>query len=236
MKGVVTLQKKYLEYISLVLAEIKTDTQTKARIRQSLTEHIEILIEKHGSLADKYLEPAEEVAKEFSENLGLEEEKEINSRPRWAKARQYRKISQKKIFNLPLYHITDGYNPETNKFEVAKGVIAIGPVALGILALGGISFGIFSFGGAGFGLLLALGGLAASLGLACGGVALGGLIAIGGLAVSFGLALGGLAKGYIAIGDLVFGEYIYDVSSKEGNAIEWFQRYLPYFVQFFNNQ
>ena len=97
-----------------------------------------------------------------------------------------------------------------------------------------MSLGIFSFGGFSSGILLAFGGFAASLGIAFGGIALGGLIAIGGLALSYGLAVGGLAMGYIAIGDMVRGEYIYDVSTGVGNAKEWFQRYLPHFVKYFN--
>lgn len=230
------MHRRYEDYILKVLQQIDADLETKNKIKQSLTEHIDVLLEKHGSLADNYLEPAEEVAKEFTENMDLkragEEEHEL-TRPKWLKYRAYRKISEKKLFNLPLYHITDGYNPETNKFEVAKGIIAIGPIALGVIAWGGLSLGIFSFGGFSLGILLALGGLAASLVIAIGGVALGGLLAIGGLALSFGLALGGLAIGYVAIGDVVKGEYIYDVSLREGNAIEWFQKHLPYFVKYF---
>ena len=229
------MNREYIEYIEQVLSAIKADPITKERIKQSLTEHIDVLIEKHGSLAYKYLEPPAEVAKEFTENLGLKREQEEFNRPWWLKQhRFYRKISKKKVFNLPLYHITDGFNPETNKFEVAKAIFAVGPVALGIFAWGGISIGIFSFGGIGLALLLSLGGFAISLGAALGGMAFGGLLAMGGLAVSFGLAFGGMAIGHVAIGGSVTGKYFYDTNLKEGNAVEWFQVYLPYFVKYFN--
>lgn len=228
------MQREYIEYIEQVLGDIKADSVTKERIKQSLTEHIDVLIEKHGSLAYKYLEPAEEVAKEFAENLGLKRKQEEFLRPWWLMHRPYRKISNKKLFNLPLYHITDGYNPETNKFEVAKGIFAVGPVALGVFTWGGAAIGIFSFGGIGLSLLLGFGGIVISLGAALGGMAIGGILAVGGFAASFGLALGGAAIGHIAIGGSVTGKYIYNTISKEGNAVQWFQQYLPYFVKYFN--
>lgn len=227
------MERVFTEYIEQVLAQIHADAETKARIRQSLEEHVDVMIEQHGSLAYKYLAPAEEVALEFNDNLGVHQQPQIEPRPWWANRRVYRKISSRRIFNLPLYHITDGYDPETGKFEVAKGFFAVGPVALGVFAYGGVSIGICSFGGISLALLIALGGSAISLGIAVGGLAIGGVLAIGGLAVSGGLAVGGFAKGYIAIGGKAFGTYYYLTETGEGNAVEWFRQYLPYFTRYF---
>lgn len=225
------MERKYEEYIDQVLSKISTDKDTKDRIRQSLTEHIEVLIEKHGSLAYNKLDPYEKVAREFCENLDLKGKQ--GSYPWWYRNSFRRRVSEKKVFNIPLYHITDGYNPETGKFEVARGIFAIGPVAIGFFSWGGLALGLFSFGGFSVGILLALGGVALGLISALGGMALAGLLAVGGLAVSCGLSIGGLAVGHIAIGGEVFGEYIYNTNTGEGNAVEWFREYLPFFVRFF---
>lgn len=228
------MDKKYQTYINNVIANISADYSTREKIKQSLAEHIDVLIEKHGSLAYKELDPPEKVAHEFSENLGLNTNQEkIDYYPWWVNHPHHRKISDKKIFNIPLYHITNGYNPRTGKFEVAKGIFAVGPIACGVFSLGGLAFGLFSFGGLSIGLLIALGGAALSLIAALGGFAIGGLLAVGGLAVSYGISIGGLAIGHVAIGDDIFGKFIYDTKTGEGNAVEWFRKYLPYFVKYF---
>lgn len=231
------MQIQFKGYIEEVLSKIHTNNEIKGKIRQSLTEHIEIKIEKHGSLAYKHLRPTDDVAQEFMDNLGVKREvrhEEYPSYPWWTKRRMRRRVSKRRIFNMPLYHITDGYNPDTGKFEVAKGFIAVGPVALGVFAWGGAAIGILSFGGFSLSLLLAIGGVAFSLGGALGGMAIGGLFALGGMAVSLGLAFGGYASGHVAIGYVAKGKYIYDSSSGTGNAVEWFKQYMPYFVKYFN--
>lgn len=225
--------KEYQEYIEQVLSQIHADEETKRRIRQSLTEHIEVLIEQYGSMAYKQLTPVHEMVAEFNDNLPPESQPNPPLYPYWVKRPGYRKISSKRIFNIPLYHITDGYNPETGKFEIAKGIIAIGPIALGGFAFGGLSCGILSFAGLGFGLVAALGGGAISGGVALGGAAIGGLFAMGGTAISAGMAIGGYASGHVAIGGEVIGDFIYNTQTGEGNVVEWFQVHLPQFVRFF---
>ncbi|MFZ7133361.1 MAG: hypothetical protein ACOWWR_13495 [Eubacteriales bacterium] len=133
---------------------------------------------------------------------------------------------------MPLYHITDGYNPETGEFEVAKGFFAVGPVAFGIISFGGVAAGILSFGGVSSGLLFALGGFAVALGGSIGGFAMGGLFAAGGAAISLGIAFGGYASGHVAIGDMTEGIY-FNTDTGEGNVVEWFRRYMPYFTRYF---
>lgn len=237
------MDQRYQDYIERVISNVNADQETRKRIRQSLSEHIDVLIEKHGSLAYKELDPPEKVAAEFSENLGLENNgrdyqgntTNINH-PWWLRSRYpyKRKISDKKVFNLPLYHITDGYNPETGKLDVAKGILAIGPVAIGIFSFGGAALGLISFGGISLGLLFALGGFSMGLIAALGGLAIAGLFACGGLAITYGIAIGGMAVGHVAIGGEVIGEYVYNTITEEGNAVEWFRRHMPYFVKYFN--
>lgn len=90
------------------------------------------------------------------------------------------------FFGLPLLYYTCGKCPETGRWVVAKGVIAVGRLAMGIVAIGQASFGIIAIGQAGLGLLLGLGQAAISL--------------------MFGL--GQLATGEIAIGQLAYGKYV----------------------------
>ncbi|HKJ26013.1 MAG TPA: zinc ribbon domain-containing protein [Anaerolineales bacterium] len=104
----------------------------------------------------------------------------------------YEYRSQAELFGLPLVHIARGYDQETGRPIIARGVIAIGNVAFGLLfALGGIAFGGIAFGGLGVGLL-AIGGFAIG-GIALGGGAVGALFAAGGMAISMFYAVGGLA-------------------------------------------
>jgi hypothetical protein len=100
--------------------------------------------------------------------------------------------SEAEFMGWPLIHVAQGYDPETGRPRVAKGVIAIGDIAIGGLALGGAAFGGVTLGGFSLGII-SIGGMAVGVIAALGGGAIGGLIAFGGLAVSLGFALGGLA-------------------------------------------
>ncbi len=103
----------------------------------------------------------------------------------------YEYKSSLELFGLPLVHIANGYDLETMRPRVAKGIIAIGNIAIGVVALGGLALGGFTLGGLSVGLV-AFGGLAVGL-FALGGGAIGIVFAGGGLAISAMYALGGLA-------------------------------------------
>ena len=54
----------------------------------------------------------------------------------------YEYKSETELFGLPLVHIAYGYDPETLRPRIAKGIIAIGNIAFGLLfAIGGLSLG-----------------------------------------------------------------------------------------------
>ena len=89
----------------------------------------------------------------------------------------YEYRSQLELFGWPLIHIAQGIDPETGRFRVARGIIAIGNVAIGLFAMGGLAMGGIAIGGLGLGLV------------AVGGIAVGG-VALGGLAVSTMYAIG----------------------------------------------
>ncbi len=114
----------------------------------------------------------------------------------WGWGYEYR--SELELFGWPLIHIAQGIDPDTGRFRVARGVIAIGNVAIGLFAVGGLALGGFAMGGLGLGLF-ALGGVAVG-GVALGGFALGVALAAGGLAISALYAVGGLALAPHAIG------------------------------------
>ncbi|MFZ5855935.1 MAG: zinc ribbon domain-containing protein [Chloroflexota bacterium] len=100
--------------------------------------------------------------------------------------------SEAEFFGWPLIHIAQGYDSETGRPRVARGVIAIGDIAIGGLAIGGAAFGGVTFGGFSLGII-SIGGLAVGVLAALGGGAVGGIVALGGLAVSLQYAIGGLA-------------------------------------------
>lgn len=130
----------------------------------------------------------------------------LDGRPRTAPAGamagfgywNYEYKSKTRILGYPLVHIARGIDPETGRFRVAKGIIAIGNIAIGLIAIGGLALGGLALGGLSLGLL-ALGGLAIG-GAAMGGVAVAYYLAIGGFAVSANYAIGGFAIAPHAIG------------------------------------
>jgi hypothetical protein len=93
---------------------------------------------------------------------------------------EYEYRSAAEVCGWPLVHIARGIDPETGRFRVARGIIALGDSAVGVFSLGGISVGIFSIGGISIGSF------------ALGGIALGGTV-IGGIAVGLCSALGVIA-------------------------------------------
>lgn len=109
----------------------------------------------------------------------------------------YERVSEKRIGNLPLWHINIGYG------RVAKGVFALGLASKGIVSVGLASVGVVSIGIAAVGLL-ALGSLAVGL-MAIGAIAVG-ILAAGAIAVGI-FAMGALAVGRFAVGAAAMGKY-----------------------------
>ncbi len=62
----------------------------------------------------------------------------------------YEYRSQMELFGWPLVHVAQGFNPDTGRPRVAKGIIAVGNLAIGLFALGGIACGGFAVGGLAF--------------------------------------------------------------------------------------
>lgn len=109
----------------------------------------------------------------------------------------YERVSQKKIGNMPLWHINIGYG------RVARGVFALGLAARGIFSVGLVSLGVVSFGILSVGLL-ALGCLTLGL-LSIGAISVG-VLALGAIVVGI-FALGAMAIGQFAVGALAIGNY-----------------------------
>ncbi len=106
--------------------------------------------------------------------------------------------SKATLFGVPLVHIAQGFDPQTGRQRVARGIIAIGNVAIGVVALGGVAIGGIAVGGMAVGLL-ALAGMAAGV-IALGGMSLAAWLALGGMAISAQYAIGGLALAPHALG------------------------------------
>jgi hypothetical protein len=103
----------------------------------------------------------------------------------------YEYRSSLEILGWPLIHIAQGFDPDTGRPRVARGIIAIGNIAIGLFAVGGLALGGFVIGGLGLGVV-ALAGIAVGW-VALGGMALALYLAMGGLAISLMYAIGGLA-------------------------------------------
>lgn len=109
----------------------------------------------------------------------------------------YERVSEKKIGNLPLWHINIGYG------RVATGVFAIGLAARGIVSVGLASVGVVSFGVLAVGLA-ALGCLSVGL-LSIGAIGVG-ILALGAIAVGI-FSMGALAVGQFAVGAAAMGNF-----------------------------
>lgn len=144
----------------------------------------------------------------------------------------YERVSEKKIGNLPLWHVNIGYG------RVAKGVFALGLVSKGIVSVGLCSLGVVSAGVCSVGVL-ALGSLAAGL-IALGAIAAG-VLSAGAVAVGvFGLgacavgqfAVGAAAIGhYAALGDAARGAIAIGSSDADGVLFQTVQRLAPRDIQ-----
>ncbi len=127
----------------------------------------------------------------------------------------YEYRSEVTVLGWPLVHIAQGFDPQTGRPRIARGIIAIGNVAVGLFALGGVAMGGIAFGGVGLGIV-GLGGVGLGV-LAAGGVGIGLLFAAGGLAASLGYAIGGLALAPHALGAL----------GADPRLVRWLSRWLP---------
>lgn len=108
--------------------------------------------------------------------------------PQTRGVRYYEYISDATWCGVPLVHIGSGRNPETGKWVLARGVVAIGQFAVGVVSIGQMAVGVLSVGQLSIGGLAALGQLAV------------GSWAIGQLAAGVQAAIGMLAVGLKAIG------------------------------------
>jgi tRNA A-37 threonylcarbamoyl transferase component Bud32 len=105
--------------------------------------------------------------------------------------------SKRRMFGMPLLHVTTRMDPITGKPAEARGVFAFGGKAKGIFAFGGRSRGVFACGGIAQGVF-AFGGISFGL-VTYGGIAVALLLSHGGISVA-PVAIGGIAMGLLAYG------------------------------------
>lgn len=162
-----------------------------------------------------YLVKDVELAQEINEGPILQVE-HINCTYNSRISYEYR--SKKKLFGIPLVHISIGYEKKQARGVVAIGNTAIGVVSVGLVSIGVVSFGLVSAGLIGVavlsvGLLLSVGVIAVGA-VAIGAIAVGifsigalsvGVISVGAFATGTQLAIGDFASGHIAIGRVVDG-------------------------------
>jgi len=177
------------EYIKKFMKSIYVSRRNKRRIREDITQRIEIAFSEDPfyNIYDEMGDP-EELAVEFMENIEDKGAAVFVTIGISTRSKAYEYMSKSSIFGIPLVHINTG---GLYRNKVAKGIIAIGDISFGIVSVGGIGIGLISLGG-----------------ISLGAVAVGG-IAIGGAAVG-GIAIGGYAIGAIAVGFYkVVGEIIH---------------------------
>lgn len=227
------MRNKFENYADKVVRLVGCNKATGKKIKEDI---YNTLMEKQteSGISDPYelMGVAEEVAKEFRENLNeLDEVSELGTddygkcryRNSYIRIYDYEYKSKTKLFGLPLVHIVGGIG---GRPRLAKGIIAIGPAAVGVVALGAVSMGVLSLGGISLALLLALGGVSISAYAALGGVAISYVISFGGLAIAKHIAVGGMAIADIAIGGYAKG--VIAVCQDNGSAQYLFREPVNY--------
>ena len=136
--------------------------------------------------------------------------------PHWVQSLEYR--SKRTLFGLPWVHAAFGYDPQTGKALVAKGIVAIGNRAYGVVAIGGFAMGGIALGGASVGVI-AFGGGALGL-FAFGGLAIALIAALGGGAIA-PIAIGGGAIGVMAYGGGAIGAHVVDARAQDPVAAQF---------------
>ncbi len=114
------------------------------------------------------------------------------------------------ILGLPLIHIAIGYNKETGRLHVAKGIIAVGQFGIGLITIA--QFGI--------GILFVFGQFTAGI-LAIGQIAVGIYFGLGQLATGM-TAIGQLALGHYVLAQVGYGAHVWSTQIKDSVAIEYF--------------
>lgn len=226
------MNKEFQEYINKIVGLIGVSGKKKKQISEDLYAALEEKQQETGE-SNPYIlmGDAEEVAEEFRENLGIDNENSISrfyDRHRYG----FEYVSKTKVFGVPLVHIN------TKPLGIAKGIFSYGTVAIGVFSFGAAAIGIFSFGAIGLGLILAaggaavsglasFGGAAAAYGLSCGGAAVAKVIAVGGYAKA-NIAIGGYADGIVAVfNQHGAGQYMFKMPADKDQVIIAVKRVYP---------
>lgn len=104
--------------------------------------------------------------------------------------------SDRRLFGLPLLHLTRGRSPETGRRVTARGFIAVGRRAIGVVAIGQGAAGVVAVGQASAALLLGIGQATLAP------------VAVGQLAIGLLAGLGQVSTGWIAVGQLAAGKWV----------------------------
>jgi len=129
--------------------------------------------------------------------------------------------SRMEIGNLPVFHLTSGFNREKGDYDVAKGIIAIGSKARGVIAFGKLAYGLIAIGGLSIGLL-SFGFLSAGV-FSVAGLAFAFLLAIGGISISAIASIGIVALSSLAAsGRVAMAHFVQTGQKMSENMPAWF--------------
>jgi len=123
--------------------------------------------------------------------------------------------------NLPVFHLTSGYNRKKGDYDVAKGIIAIGSKAKGVIAFGKLAYGLIAIGGISLGIL-SFGFLSAGV-FSVAGLAFALLFAVGGIAISAIASMGIVALSSLAAsGQFAMAHFVKTGQKISENMPGWF--------------
>jgi hypothetical protein len=215
------------QYMKLFKKNIYLNKEKKKNIIEQERKEVESIMSKYDEEQEAFNEEMEgaipkahRLTKEnanYVEDMGI-----VNVIKFLGKVPHFNIKSKMQIGNLPLFHITSGYNPQKGDYDVSRGIISIGSKARGVIAIGKLAYGLIAIGGKSIGVL-SVGILSAAV-FAVAGIAFALLLALGGISISAVASLGIVALSSLAAsGQVALANFVKTGQKVSENIPGWFE-------------
>ncbi len=215
------------QYMKIFTKNIYLNNEKKKKIIEKERKEVERIMSKYDDETEAFnkemegaMPKAYRLTKEnanYVEDMGI-----INAIKFSGQVPHFNIKSKMQIGNLPLFHISSGYNPKKEDYDVARGIISIGSKARGVVAIGKLAYGLIAIGGISIGIL-SIGFLSAGI-FSVAGIAFAILLALGGISISAVASLGIVALSSLAAsGQVAMANFVSTAQKVSENIPGWFE-------------
>jgi len=215
------------QYMKIFAKNIFLNSKKKKEIIEKERKEVEKIMSKYDDEKEAFnkemegaIPKAHRITKEnanYVEDMGI-----INAIKFSGKVPHFNIKSKMQIGSLPLFHISSGFNPKKEDYDVARGIISIGSKARGVVAIGTLAYGLIAIGGISIGVL-SIGVLSAGL-FSVAGIAFALLLAIGGISISAIASIGIVALSSLAAsGRVAIANFVKTGQKVSENIPGWFE-------------